>query len=194
MPPDMQTFEMHTPGSEDGAQIVVMDGSSADAMGSFPPEWEERSQEVHRFGSMVLHVIDPADLAVSMVARFNERDREGIRALAECGLIGPDTFARRLEEAIDHHVGDVTLDRTTSEMPRRSLPRPATARPGMPGRGSGSGTMPGSGRRAVPDACRLTNTSPFRIRPNRRTPAGSGKATSRPDPGRRRIPLQCGHE
>lgn len=110
MPPDMQTFEMHTSGSEDGAQIVVMDGSSTDAMGSFPPEWEERSQEVHRFDNMVLHVIDPVDLAVSEAARFNERDREDIQALAERGLINPDTFARRLEEAIDHYAGDLTLD------------------------------------------------------------------------------------
>lgn len=111
IPPDMQTFELDSPGNAAGTRIIVMDGSFADVMGSFPPDWEERSQEVHRFHNMVLHVIDPVDLAVSKVARFSERDREDIQALAERGLIDPDTFAKRLDEAFDHYVGDMTLVR-----------------------------------------------------------------------------------
>ena len=59
IPPDMQTFEMDAPGSAAGKRIVVMDGSFTDVMGSFPPDWEQRSQEVHSFDNMVLHVIDP---------------------------------------------------------------------------------------------------------------------------------------
>ena len=109
IPPDMQTFEMDAPGSAAGVGIVVMDGSFTDVMGSFPPEWEERSREVHRFDNLVLHVIDPVDLAVSKVARFSERDREDIQVLAERGLIDPGTFAMRLKEAFDHFVGDMTL-------------------------------------------------------------------------------------
>lgn len=58
-----------------------MDDSFRDVMGSFPPEWEDRSQEVHRFDNMVLHVIDP------------------------------DIFARHLDEAFDLYVGDLTLVR-----------------------------------------------------------------------------------
>lgn len=112
IPPDMQTFELDSPGNAAGTRIVVMDGSFADMMGSFPPDWEERSQEVHRFHNMVLHVIDPVDLAVSKVARFSERDREDIQALAERGLIDPDTFAKRLDEAFDQYVGDMTLVRS----------------------------------------------------------------------------------
>ena len=111
IPPDMQTFEMDTPGDAADTRIVVMDGSFGDAMASFPPEWERRSQAVHSFDNMVLHVIDPVDLAVSKVARFIERDKDDIRELAECGLIDPDTFARRVEEAFDHYVGDQTLVR-----------------------------------------------------------------------------------
>ena len=73
------------------------------------PDWEGRSREVHRFANLVLHVIDPVDLAVSKVARFSERDREDIRVLAVRGLIDPETFAMRLEEAFSYFVGDMTL-------------------------------------------------------------------------------------
>ena len=111
IPPDMQAFEIDMPGSAAGTQIVVMDGGFADVFGSFPPEWEERSQEVHRFDNMVLHVIDPVDLAVSKVARFSERDREDIRELAERGLIDPDTFAKRADAALDYYIGDLTFVR-----------------------------------------------------------------------------------
>ncbi len=111
IPPDMQVFEIDMPGSAAGAHIVVVDGSFVDVFRSFPPDWEERSQEVHRFDNMVLHVIDPVDLAVSKVARFSERDREDIRALAEHGLIDPGTFAKRADEALDYYIGDLTFVR-----------------------------------------------------------------------------------
>ena len=110
IPPDMRIFEIA--GSGGGASdVVVMDGNFADVFGSFPPDWEKRSQEAHRFDNIVLHVIDPVDLAVSKVARFSERDRNDIRALAELGLINPDVFARRADEALSCYVGDLTFVR-----------------------------------------------------------------------------------
>ena len=111
IPPDMRIFEISAPESPGGTNVVVMDGSFGDVLGSFPPDWEERSKEVRRFGSMVLHVIDPVDLAVSKVARFSDRDREDIRALAECGLVDPEVFAERAEEALVLYVGDLTFVR-----------------------------------------------------------------------------------
>ena len=111
MPPDMQVFEITVSGSAASKQVVVMDGNFNDVIGSFPPDWEERSREVQRIGCMVLHVIDPVDLAVSKVARFSERDREDIRALAELGLVDPHVFARRGKEALDYYVGDLTFVR-----------------------------------------------------------------------------------
>ncbi|MDE0303425.1 MAG: hypothetical protein OXI87_00865 [Albidovulum sp.] len=133
----MQVFEMDAPGSAAGTRIVVMDGSFTDVMGSFPPDWEARSHEVHSSGNMVLHVIDPVDLAVSKLARFSERYREDIQALAESGLIDPDTFARRADEALEHYVGDLTFVRynvrdameivsSAQDNPARIGPSPAT--------------------------------------------------------------------
>ena len=111
IPPNMQTFEIDAPGSAVGEHIVVMDGGVTDAMESFPPDWNERSQKVHWFDDMVLHVIDPVDLAVSNEARFTERDREDIQALAERGLIDPDAFAKRADEALENYVGNLTFVR-----------------------------------------------------------------------------------
>ena len=110
IPPDMRVFEI---GAVDGAppDVVLMDGQFTDVFRSFPPDWEKRSQEVHRFDNIVLHVIDPVDLSVSKVARFSERDRSDIRALAEHGLINPDVFAARAEEALSCCVGDLSLVR-----------------------------------------------------------------------------------
>ena len=108
IPPDMRVFEI---GQSDGdiPDVVVMDGNFADVLGSYPPDWEKRSQEVHRFDNIVLHVIDPIDLAVSKVARFSECDRSNIRALAAIGLIDPDVFAARAEEALSCCVGDLSF-------------------------------------------------------------------------------------
>ena len=102
LPPDMQVFEITVPGSAGGKQVVAMDGNFNDVKGSLPPDWSKRSHEVQRIGSMVLHVIDPVDLAVSKVARFSEGDREDIRAIARLGLVDPEAFARRGKEALDH--------------------------------------------------------------------------------------------
>ena len=111
IPPDMRIFEISESGSETGTHAVVMDGNFGDVLGSFPPDWEKRARELHRFDNIVLSVIDAVDLAVSKVARFSDRDREDIRALAQLGLVDPEVFARRAEEALSCYVGDVTFVR-----------------------------------------------------------------------------------
>ena len=88
IPPDMRIFEISGSGSETGPHAVVMDGNFGDVLGSFPPDWEKRARELHRFDNIVLSVIDAVDLAVSKVARFSDRDREDIRALAQLDLVG----------------------------------------------------------------------------------------------------------
>ena len=104
MPPDAQTFEKEAVDAS-GRHAVVMDGGLSGVTGSFLPGREERSRRVRSFGSMVPHVIYPVDLAVSELARFGDRDQYGIRALATRGLINPDNFAGRVEEAFRYCVG-----------------------------------------------------------------------------------------
>ena len=67
------------------------------------------ARELHKFDNIVLVVIDAMDLAVSKVARFGERDRENIRALAQLGLVDMEVFASRAEEALSCYVGDMTF-------------------------------------------------------------------------------------
>ena len=104
MPLDMQTIEMEAVDAF-GKHAVVMDCGFSDAIGSFPSGREGRSRRVRSCGSMVLHVIDPVDLAVSKIARFSDRDQDDIGALATRGLINPDKFAGRVEEAFRYCVG-----------------------------------------------------------------------------------------
>ena len=104
MPPDRHTFEMEAVDAS-GRHAVVMDGGFSGVTGSFLPGREERSRRVHSFGSMVLHVIDPVDLAVSELARFSDRDQYDVRALATRGLINPDILAGRVEEVFGHYAG-----------------------------------------------------------------------------------------
>ena len=80
---------------------------------------------MHRFGNLVLHVIDPVDLAVSKVARFSERDREDIRALAVRGLIDlGTTFAVRRRRPLPNAWATWTSSAAILPMPWGSSPRP----------------------------------------------------------------------
>lgn len=58
-----------------------------------------------------VYVVAPVDLAVSKIKRFVEIDREDIRKLAEVGLVSPEDFERRVNEAVlyYHHPDDVLL-------------------------------------------------------------------------------------
>ena len=50
--------------------------------------------------------VNKVDLAVSKIARFQDQDRADIAALARHGLLDGAAFQTRVEEALDHYVGD----------------------------------------------------------------------------------------
>lgn len=109
IPPDMQVFEVADPDAEGDYKLVTMDGGFSDVLGSFPPDWESRSPEIARVGDVAIHIMEPNDLAVSKVSRFQDRDREDIKKLAEEGLIDIKIFKERVEEALKYYVGDTTF-------------------------------------------------------------------------------------
>ena len=109
IPPEMQLFHVQNPEDSKDIILVGFDGNFADTLGSFPPEWEEKSIEICRVGDIALHIMNPVDLAVSKVARFHERDREDIKKLASDGLIDLDRFKQRAQEALDIYIGDTTF-------------------------------------------------------------------------------------
>ena len=108
IPPDMMLFEVANPDDPADMIIVTMDGEFGDYLGSFPPDWKRDSIEICQIGDIVLHVILAVDLAVSKVARFADRDREDIEALARFGLISSKDFQLKSTEALDYYVGDTT--------------------------------------------------------------------------------------
>ncbi|MFA6230921.1 MAG: DUF6036 family nucleotidyltransferase [Rhodanobacter sp.] len=55
--------------------------------------------------SFRVHVLQPVDLAVSKIARFQDMDREDIRALVLLGLTTADAIKQRADEAVDYFVG-----------------------------------------------------------------------------------------
>jgi hypothetical protein len=111
IPPDMQIFAVPDPEDPEEVVMVTIDGGFNDALGSFHPDWKADAPEVVRVGDIVVHMITPLDLAVSKLARFVERDREDIQALAKAGLISADAVEARAAAALDYYVGDTTFIR-----------------------------------------------------------------------------------
>lgn len=109
IPPDMQVFDVENADDPGNPIIMTMDGGFSDVLGSFPPEWEENCTEVAVVGGIAIMVMDPVDLAVSKVARFQDRDRDDIRELAAQGLINPEKFKSRVDEALEFFIGDTTF-------------------------------------------------------------------------------------
>ena len=106
IPRDLQAFEISDPGRAIGRRVVIMDGGIGDVMGSYPPEWEERSSAIFGYGDMILHVMDPVDLAVSKLGRLDERDQGDIHELARAGLVDAELFGKRAREALACYVGN----------------------------------------------------------------------------------------
>ena len=67
LPSDLQVFEVPHPDNPRKGYLIAMDKGFSDVLGSFPPDWEDRAQEVGRTDNIVVLMIDPVDLAVSKV-------------------------------------------------------------------------------------------------------------------------------
>lgn len=109
IPPDLQVFEVVNKDDPTDISVVSMDGAFGDYLGSFHPDWQADAPSIARYGDIVLHVITPLDLAVSKIARWQDRDREDIDALAAAGLIKAADVEKRGQEAIEYWVGDTTF-------------------------------------------------------------------------------------
>ena len=108
IPPEMLAFPIPDPHVEDETIIVSLDGLS-DVQGSYPPGWEQAAPEISRAGQIIIHVMTPLDLAVSMIARSSDLDREDIKVLAQAGLIRSADLEERAAEALRQYAGDTTF-------------------------------------------------------------------------------------
>ena len=109
IPPDLMKFRVEIFDSETGYMDIGMDLGFGDYLGLFSPDWQENCIEVARFGNIVVHVMEPHDLAVSKAGPFRPRDQDDIRRLAMAGLLDPDIFLLRAEEALEYYTTSPTF-------------------------------------------------------------------------------------
>ena len=85
-----------------------------------------------------IRALSPADLAVSKIGRFEDRDRSDIEALARAKLITARAVRRRANEALGSYVGNTDRVRTSIDLACRlieaSAPRLAAAKTKSRGR------------------------------------------------------------
>jgi hypothetical protein len=90
---------------ESGSQeTVTFDANYNVTLGLMHPDYHESAHPLQILANSPLwiYVASPLDLAISKVARFQEVDKQDILALANQGLIQPDEFDKRLDEALDY--------------------------------------------------------------------------------------------
>lgn len=109
IPDDLKIFEVVNPEDPTDIRLVTMDGEFGDYLGSFHPDWKKDSIFVGQIGDIMIHVINPLDLAVSKLGRFQDRDRQDIEILAQHRLFTSDQLHARGAEAIEEYVGDTTF-------------------------------------------------------------------------------------
>lgn len=87
---------------------VVYDYNYFSDLGVLHPDYDRDAMILGRVAErpLLLGVLAPVDLAVSKIARFQDQDRADIAALARHGLLDGAAFQTRVEEALDHYVGD----------------------------------------------------------------------------------------
>jgi hypothetical protein len=68
-----------------------------------------------------VRLFSPVDLAVSKLARFEEHDREDIKAIARAGLMTQTQFRQRAEEALSGYSGVVERVRNSIEIACKML-------------------------------------------------------------------------
>jgi hypothetical protein len=109
IPPHLRSLEMGDPEDASRTRNIAFGDAYPNIFASYPPDWESRSIEIGNSGDISIRLIDPTDLAVSLLYRLDDRDRTNLRLLFDaCGL-DPELFRLRAEEAIDLYTGDCSF-------------------------------------------------------------------------------------
>jgi hypothetical protein len=74
--------------------------------GLLHPEYDRRAIALSRQPGFLLAVLHPIDLALSKVVRFEENDREDIKALAGTGSFDADALQKLGTACLDYMIGN----------------------------------------------------------------------------------------
>ena len=108
IPPEFQVFTIDDPNHEMRYSVIHMDGRISEHYASFPPDWEDRCMKITGFDNLAIFVMESNDLAVSKVSELDDREIDDISRLAGAGLIDPELFTSRMNEALGLYVGDTS--------------------------------------------------------------------------------------
>jgi hypothetical protein len=101
-------------------RLLYLDRNYNDTLGLMHERAYEEAEPLELAGTdariLEVRVLRPADLAVSKLSRFDDRDREDIEVLAREKLIDARSLRKRAEEALAGYVGDAASIRASVDL------------------------------------------------------------------------------
>ncbi|MFL9611169.1 DUF6036 family nucleotidyltransferase [Methylobacillus sp. Pita2] len=108
----LSDFKIAFTDSTGAVRQLYVDKNFNDTFALMHENYQQDAIEAHfenvTFKNLDVRVINPVDLAVSKIARMNDKDIADINALRMCGLIKADAVRQRAEEAIGGYVGNLS--------------------------------------------------------------------------------------
>lgn len=91
-------------------RALMLDRNYNPELGPYRPDVFKRATPLFnsKNGRVQLKILTPVDLAITKVGRFQDHDRLDIEALARCGLLDADEFAKHAHEAVEYLATDAT--------------------------------------------------------------------------------------
>lgn len=99
---------VHYADPEGRERFLALDRTYTAAIGLRHPDYRQRARPLFESdnGRIHLHLLDPMDLAVTKVGRYEDHDREDIRLLARAGLLDAEGFRQHALEALEYLATD----------------------------------------------------------------------------------------
>jgi hypothetical protein len=105
IPPHLRSLEVTDPDDASKMRSVAFGDAYPNIFAPYPPEWEANGVEIGTFGDISVRLIDPTDLAVSLLYHLDDWTRDKLGLLFDaCGL-DPELFRLRAEEAMGLYTG-----------------------------------------------------------------------------------------
>lgn len=96
-------------GDDSEKKILYFDRTYSPTLGPLHEDYRDRAVRVPDFepgGKLRVSVLAPIDLAISKLGRFQDHDKEDIKALAKLGVVDASRFKELATQTVDYYVGD----------------------------------------------------------------------------------------
>lgn len=72
-----------------------------------PSDYIERSRSIKKWGKIELLALSAEDIIITKAARYNQRDEEDIKVIAQKMDVGKEELEKRFQKVVDTYVGNV---------------------------------------------------------------------------------------